>query len=240
MLVISWSSYANGVTRLKVGLLSPERPPYYFVNKQTGEISGLYVDLLAKATRTLPIRLEYKVLPQARLRGYMLDGTLDVEPGIAKGWRPKPLEVENSIYTKPFMVSEEVFVYWDQSWQPSERKKVNGCGVNGFDLNEKYFNASTHLLTTEYQLLQMIGLRRCDVAQMPKLVIDYWNNNSNAKLHYGKPIASYQLRLRLHKRHQHLLAGINSNIERLLQSGDINVMIDKYVNNTDAQPKRNQ
>lgn len=227
----SFSSVAHDSVKLRVGLLSPERPPYYFVDKASGEISGFYIDLLNAVTEGLPVEFEYKVLPQARLREYMLSGQLDIEPGIDQTWRREKAEVANSVFTQPFMQSDEVLVFWDPNWQLSQHKESHACGVNGFNLNEKYFPKRTHLLTTEYQLLQMISFKRCDIAQIPELIVDYWNNTHAQQLYSGETISSYQLRLRLHKKHESMLATFNKNIDSLIQADEINTILKKHLSN---------
>lgn len=67
--------------RLQVGLIHPERPPYYSDGHGTRP-QGLFVELLEILATDLNIALDYKFLPQARLREYMKLGDLDIEPGI--------------------------------------------------------------------------------------------------------------------------------------------------------------
>lgn len=231
----SFSSVAHDAVKLRVGLLSPERPPYYFVDKATGEVSGFYIDLLNAVTEGVPVELEYKVLPQARLREYMLSGRLDIEPGIDQTWRREKAEVANSVYTKPFMQSDEVLVFWEPNWQLSQYKESHACGVNGFDLNDKYFSINTHLLTTENQLLQMIGSRRCDFAQAPEIIVNYWNITHTRQLNSGETISSYQLRFRLHKKHENMLTAFNQNIDSIMESDLINKLLQKHMDSKHKQ-----
>lgn len=73
-------SAMNSHTNLTVGLISEGRPPYFFVDN--GEAKGVYIDILDKISAETGIYIDYKFLPQARIRHYIKSQFIDIEPGI--------------------------------------------------------------------------------------------------------------------------------------------------------------
>ena len=223
------TSYANESITLKVALIAPERPPYFFVSKEGQSPSGLYIDILEKITQNLPVKLEYHFLPQARIRMYMENGSVDIEPGIDSSWRTSPNEVKQSFYTIPFMHSYEAYAYLGGKKDNINTSKGVVCGINGFNIPENFNRSNTQLVTTEFQLLSMIVKKRCDFAVAPIDVINYWNTKNNSKINYGDVISRYQLRFRLNKRHQNILQTLNNNIRALQAGKELETMKRKYI-----------
>jgi len=223
-------SYASEMITLKVGLMSPDRPPYFFVGEEGGTPTGLYIDILETITENMPINLEYYFLPQARIRMYMETGKLDLEPGVDISWRELPSEVSQSIYTIPFMESNEVYAYIGIKHKKLDFNKSEICAINGFDLPEDFNQSNIHLVNTEKQLYSLIIKKRCDIAIAPVDVINYWNRNSPEKIKFTTIVDSYQLRFRLNIKHKDLINRLNSNIETLQRSGNLKSIRQRYIN----------
>lgn len=214
---------------LRVGLISDGRKPYFW-RDQNGKPQGIYIALLEEISTQLEETISYQFLPQARIRLYMKHAYLDIEPGIAEGWRTEPLEIESSVYSVPFLESDEVYVYnrnhnlsaFPTADELYPLKRCTIIGFNKFDLLESNVDKEVR---TESQMLEMLNRQRCDYIVMPKLVFDFWANNRKHNLATTETIATYQLRLRIQKDKQYLLPAINTVITNMLNKGKIRQLI---------------
>ena len=220
-------------TNLTVGLIEQDRPPYWVMPKKGEQPTGAYIDILSEVSKITGISFSYKFAPQARLRRYMLNQVIDIEPGIDDTWRTEPGEAESSVYSIPFYTSKEVVAYLPSKLRGHELslkdfENDTPCSVLGFDTIEHKGYESTDYFKaiTEQQMIMQLKLGRCDFAIFPVDVIQ-------KELDYGylissKPISTYQLKLRLSKKNQHLLGDINSAIQTIKDRGDIQRIMDSH------------
>ncbi|QFT13555.1 ABC transporter substrate-binding protein [Vibrio sp. THAF190c] len=234
--LMSAPSFAmDASTNLTVGLIEQDRQPYWLLPKKGEQPTGAYIDILNEVSKITGISFSYKFAPQARLRRYMLNQVIDIEPGIDDTWRTEPGEAESSVYSIPFYASKEVVAYLPSRLRSPELElSLNDfehdrpCSVLGFDTIEHKGYESTDYFKaiTEQQMIMQLKLGRCDFAIFPIDVIQ-------KELDYGylissKPISTYQLKLRLSKKKQHLLGDINSAIQTIKDRGDIQRIMDSY------------
>jgi len=217
---------------LDVGLMAQGRPPYFSLPTATEPATGLYIDILDEIGREVGVKFRYRFIPQPRIRHLMNHYRIDVEPGIAEEWRLDSLELKNSIYSHSFLTSSEAIVYNPHHFKTPPSKNtfntLEPCSILGFsDLDlEKGSQGENNKVLTEMQLLKMIQHQRCDFAVFPEDVI-------KPKLHaFGlmatKSIAVFDLKLRFTDRHSVLLPKINKAIEKMVTTGLMNEMINKY------------
>lgn len=214
---------------LIVGLIDQDRPPYFWKAEKDTRPKGAYIDILERITEKTGIKFEYRFLPQARIRHYMLNEVIDVEPGIAKEWRMEPGEPEASVYTDIFYTSQEVIIYNPKRFKrndltPEFFSDLSPCSILGFnnlDLKEgeghTYDKAKP--LITEQQILKLIKVGRCDFAVFPLDVIG--QELKPGELNKTKAVAHYDLRIRLTRKNKYLLPVINGVIEEMQKSGEI-------------------
>lgn len=212
--------------QLRVGLIQEGRKPYFWTDNQ-GQHHGLYIEILQRISKKLDQPLVFNYLPQARIRLYMKYDYLDIEPGIAKSWRNEQQEIDNSVYSIPFLISEEVFVYnrnRGPSPQADESKNTHlkYCSMIGFN---KLYDDDNQEVRSEEQLLEMVNLQRCDYILMPKLVFDYWAEGRIHSLATTDVIKTYQLRLRLHKSKANLLPDINILLAKMAAENEIDSLL---------------
>mgnify|MGYP000067738395 CR=1 FL=1 len=227
-LPLVFSPYINAHEEtLSVGFIKTDRLPYFANKSENHPVRGLYVDLLDKISQHTGIKFNYQFLPQARIRLYMRNGLLDVEPGIDSSWRPQPDEVESSVYSIAFMKSKEVIVYNKNKYPtlPLPKNNLLNCAVVGF-ANSGFSSESK--LMAEVQILDMIQKNRCDTAIFPIDVLKYHLTEKYPDIRYTQPVFNYTLRLRLHKSKEHLLDKINNSIQALLDSGEFTQLYNKY------------
>jgi len=226
------ASHAKEV--LTVGLISPERPPYFWREDKTGELKGIYIDLLNQLMKKSDINLNYQFYPQPRLREYMRLGKLDIEPGIDSQWRTEKGEQESSVYSNVFMTSEEVYVFSETHFDhPPIQEQLMAkqlCRLQGFDTIEKEQLIDARRLVSEVQILDMVAQGHCHYALVPIPALKYWQEKNNKALNSTAPIVSYQLRIRLNVKFQDLIPEINKQLAVMNSEGKIDDIIAKYIN----------
>ncbi|RBW65089.1 hypothetical protein DS893_11600 [Vibrionales bacterium C3R12] len=156
---LSWG-VSNAETVLNVGLIDQDRSPYFYRSGDNGQIRGAYIDILNIIGEKLDVSFTYKQLPQARIRLYMKNGQLDLEPGIAQDWRLEPGEIKATVYTDTFYRSKEVIVY-----NPKQFKRTKPVAIYNlrFRLAKKYqyllpeFNRQIKLMTESGEITRIMN-----------------------------------------------------------------------------------
>lgn len=216
---------------LEVGLINQGRYPYFVNSPRQASNRGIYIDLLNQVGKMTNIEFKYKFLPQPRIRHLMKYQKLDVEPGIDMGWRTEERETENSVYTLPFYESEEVIVYrkTSLSFIPTKEldfEALSSCSMSGFhDMDIALKDVD---ITAESVSLTMMELGRCDYTLMPKVVLNAKGKLSD-HLDITSTIKTYDLRIRLAKKHEHLVPKINQAISTLISDGYIDKLFASYI-----------
>ena len=81
---------------------------------------------------------------------------------------------------------------------------------------------------TEEQILGMLEKDRCHYAVMPTWVLQFFEKKRPFAIRQSTPVASYVLRLRLGRRHAHLVPLLNAAIARMQADGQLAAILDKY------------
>ncbi len=221
----------EGPVVLRVGLVDGGRIPYFWEDTETLAPKGFYIELLNNISAQTGILFDYRFIPQARIRLYMKVGALDLEPGIAKSWRQKPDEKGISVYSRPFVLAEEVIVSHTrlESSPRSFRDLKPGriCKVLGFSGGSTKGHQVITVLN-DLQMVKMLNLKRCDYGLMPLDIARYLKDQHKFNIHFSKPLHRFQLSLRLDKQFADLLPQINRAIENMTVSGRMNAMLEKY------------
>lgn len=227
---LSWG-VSSAETVLNVGLIDQDRSPYFYRSGDNGQIRGAYIDILNIIGEKLDVSFTYKQLPQARIRLYMKNGQLDLEPGIAQDWRLEPGEIKATVYTDTFYRSEEVIVYNPKQFKQtkvdiSDFDQLIPCSILGFN-DFKLINVNTkNEIATEKQSIHLLKLNRCDYALFPIDVIK--PEIEQGYLERTKPVAIYNLRFRLAKKYQYLLPEFNRQIKLMTESGEITRIMNEH------------
>lgn len=133
------------------------------------------------------------------------------------------------MYSDVFLASKEVYAFSGERELNIASRYSIGCSVNGFNQLENEDPKERVMITTEGQLLKMLELGRCDYYLVPLDVLNYWNDLNGTDIKSSKLVKTYYLRLRLNKRHEHLLAPINAMLRALKNSGELAAMIQKHL-----------
>lgn len=222
----------GAIEPLTVGLIDGGRPPYYWKSKN-GNLTGLYIDLLKLIEDRSGLSFIFKFMPQSRIRLRMINGNLDIEPGIDPSWRTEAEEQENSLYSRVFMVSEEVWIYSKHhelgKLNYKEIEALKPCSVHGFNVTDIQKKPEREIKAlSELQIIRLIELGRCDYAIMPLDVFSYLSKNTVSHVHMTRPHVSYKLSLRINKQHFDILAELNKTLVTLISNGAVEHLIIKY------------
>jgi ABC-type amino acid transport substrate-binding protein len=85
-------------------------------------------------------------------------------------------------------------------------------------------------IKTEEQLLEMLNLKRIDVAIVNKQVAEYYIKKKQLNLVIGPLHDEKTLHIRINKLNAELLPKLNSVINQIIQSGERDELINKYLN----------
>ncbi len=91
-----------------VMVTTPELPPYSYLDKKTGEIAGVDVDIVKAAAKKLGFRLEISATPFANMVPMVKNGEADIAAGgltITEGRR------RNVDFSDPYAIEGSAFLY---------------------------------------------------------------------------------------------------------------------------------
>ncbi len=217
---------------LRVGLIEGGRAPYFFAKDDPR--TGLYKDILLAVSRFTGVEFIFDYFPQARLRKMMVSGSLDVEMGTDPLWRQAANEIEQSVYSEPFMSSSESWVVaLDNKDRMNALITMPGiarpCLVLGFNVEKNMKNANANVKgNSDQHLLNMIAKKRCDIALIPNVILEYYQISEDNRFVLASAKNVYQLSIRLGKKYQSVLSEINKALRQMKQSGELQQLMDKY------------
>lgn len=192
VLADEWESTAESI----VIYTYHDKPPYFFRNPTTGELQGVYADLINMVNDRLssPI-LELEYLPRRRLNlmlenNRLIGGVVGVNPL----WFDD-INQRRYVWSRSFMVDEDVIVIRDDSsigyQQPDDLAGLHIALVEGL-----YYWGVTELIedslvrasitATELQNLQMVARQRVDASIVGMLTFEHYDANEvfDVKLRY--------------------------------------------------------
>jgi ABC-type amino acid transport substrate-binding protein len=223
-------TYAN--EPLRVGLIEGGRAPYFFAENESQ--TGLYKDILFAISRISGINFTFDYYPQARLRKMMISGRLDIEMGTDPMWRQEPKEINNFIYSTPFMLSQESWVFSSANKDRieqliSKKSTVKPCVVLGFNIEENMKNAASDVKgDSDKHLLEMIAKKRCDIALIPNMILDYFDVLQDPRFTLLPTKKNHQLSIRLRVEYSQKLIQINDALRQMKDNGELEQLLKNY------------
>ncbi|MCG8570467.1 MAG: transporter substrate-binding domain-containing protein [Spirochaetes bacterium] len=220
---------------LKVGLHTPDRRPFFWVDGQ-GKDKGIYIDFLKRLGEDLNIDIEFVYLPQARLIVYFSEGKIDIEPGIAPSWRPSKAAQDISLYTESFISLDDVLIFPHEKsiqniFSMDDLVKLKGLKVGqvrGFYVPD-YLEVD--FIENELSIAFMVANKRIDAGFMNELVALYYKEEKILSYDISRPFASTEVSIRLHKNQKKWLNPMNQFILRIKKDGALQKIISKYIKN---------
>lgn len=230
--IFLFPTFAKANEPLRVGLIEGGRAPYFFAHDNPR--TGLYKDILTAISRLTGVKFSFDYYPQARLRKMMISGNLDVEMGTDPLWRRAANEVNQSVYSDPFMQSTE-------SWVVALNNKdridtliatpgvARPCLVLGFNVETNMKKANDNVKgNSDQHLLNMLVRNRCDIALIPDVILEYYHVVEDKRFVLSPAKNKYQLSIRFGKKHQSFLPKINKALREIKQSGELQQLMNKY------------
>ncbi|WP_137937652.1 transporter substrate-binding domain-containing protein [Chitinivorax sp. B] len=216
-----------------VGLPEKEIPPFSF--SQGGQLAGIYRDLFDKLAPLTGDTYRYVHIPAMRIMRAFEHGQIDIEPGVNPAWRSSTVE---SVYSVQFARAADVLLIRKGVLMPTSLSQLSGATigtVRGFvypSLDPSFRNRqiSRDESSDEFQLLLKLAANRYDYAVVNKSVADYWLHHRPAAAPWrvGLTVGEADIMLRFQPRHSSALKRVNAGLTKLKQSGEIDVIFQKY------------
>lgn len=214
---------------LRVGMPQPGQVPFFWQD-EAGEYQGIYVDTLRLIADDLKVDLDIVPLSLARLHRHFVAGEIDLEAGVTRD-RASAADLQAaSLFSRPFGVVNEVFIYRPELSFPVfilkdlEGKRVatvRGSVVPDNILREDFAN--------QWQIAQRVHRGWNDMGLMKEAPALHYQREEKLNFKISLPYVSNPVVFRLHKNKQALLAPMNASISRLEEEGELERLVCKYL-----------
>lgn len=206
------------------------RPPLIFVGEH---IYGIHADIFKKVLLQSGIKFSFQPTPHLRRRLLFEAGEVVIDCCSNPAWRQRPLESKLQLFSIPIDESADHYIFnQDKQLQVNAfsdlKDKVVGV-IRGFSYSGSEYFGHTVKVKTEKQLLELVNLQRVDLAIVNKHVAKYYVNKKQLNIVIGPLHDKKTLHIRLHKSYAELLPKINRSIELLVQSGEKDSIIKRYL-----------
>ena len=222
-------STASDLQTLTVGMPEPGQVPFFWKNKQD-EYTGIYADTLRLIAQDLKLSLSFIPLSQARLQRFFIAGDVDIEAGVTRETETDPVLKSLSLYTRPFGVVNQVFIYrQDQTFPVFIIKDLEGqrvATVRGSVVPDKILRED---FANQWQIAQRVHRGWNELGLMKEAVALHYQRQDNLNYQISLPYDSKPIVFRLHTNKAGLLEDINASIQRLEKEGELERIVCKYL-----------
>lgn len=215
--------------RLRVGMPEPGQIPFLWQDED-GRYKGIYADTLRRVAEEMGVGLEFVPLSQARLRRHFIAGEIDIEAGVSRSLEvPKALE-QVSLYSLPFGLANEVFIYKPGLSFPVFILKdlagrrvatVRGTSVPDNLIREDFAN--------QWQIAQRVHRGWNDVGLMKEAPALHFRRAGKLNYEISLPYTSNPIVFRLHASRFVYLSTMNDAISKLEASGELESIVCQYL-----------
>jgi polar amino acid transport system substrate-binding protein len=205
--------------------------PYYIA--KAPERPGILGELIPKILSISEIASQVHHLPPKRTNQALDSGLLDFDI-VSPSWFEAGHVGERFILSAPIMTIVEYIVVLEKNkrlWTKVDDIKGRNIGtVMGYAYHDddNYTRAD---FRSERELIMALHKERVEAIISGELTARFWANELKLPISLAVKHSSGDLVIRLRKEHDHLLPSINSAIQTLKQSGEIQRVIDKYTKN---------
>ncbi len=217
LIIVGWSlSYAQPVLTLN----SADNAPY----SKTDD-TGFYDQIIKKIFADQNIKIKINHLPSARSINNVNDGIDAGEyartKGIQNNYNNLAIVDEKLVDFSFTVFSKSPDFQLESGWNSFQ--KYNIAYINGWSILEKNVGPSKSLVTVENQkdLFSLLWGGRVDLVIYEKWRgLDYLRKNNITGVHPAKiPLATKEMFLYMHKKHQNLIPKLEQALRRLKTSG---------------------
>lgn len=197
--------------------------PYYIPNKATPGILGELIPMILAKADIQGIELKF---PPKRTNQALEQGELDFD-AVCSEWFPNQQVGPQFVLSKPLFTVNEYFVNL-KGQTPSS--PIAGDDI-GTVLGYYYFDEALYQrvdFKSEKELVLALKKKRLKRILIGDLTANYWAKYHDVALHFEELHTQGLLRIRLNKQKQHLLPRLNSAIDALRDSGQLDAIVQKY------------
>lgn len=197
-----------------------------------GKLSGIYPDIFNEVMKRAGIDAKLVPTPKLRVRRYFETGQAVLSCCDNPAWRQRPLEQGVQLFSRPFYMTRDVFVFRAYNARPIEDLKdladmtvavVRGYGYQG----EEWFGERTDFID-ETAIMQAVAFGRTDVGIVNEDVALHWIAQNPGEIETGNLHDSASLHIRIHKDRADLLKPINRAIAEMIEDGTRDQIIGRY------------
>lgn len=232
---VPFSALANQI--LRVGMPQPGQVPFFWQD-DVGEYRGIYVDTLRLIAAELGVELEIVPLSLARLHRQFIAGEIDLEAGVSHKYSSSEALQDTSVYSRPYGVVNEVFIYRPElSFPVFILKDLDGiqvATVRGAVVPDKILRED---FSNQWQIAQRVHRGWNDVGLMTEALALHYQRQEQLNFAISLPYVSHPVFFRLHKSQQHLLTAMNASISRLETEGELERLVCKYLCGPSTSPQ---
>lgn len=226
LLMLSGSSVAE---TLRVGIPTPGQIPFFW-RDAAGEYRGIYTDTLRMIATDLNLTLEFVPLSQARLRRHFEMGEIDIEMGVSDKINDRAELQQVSLFTRPFIVVNEVIIYRPElSFPVFILKDLAGQRIATVRGDTVPDNLIREEFTNQWQIAQRVHRGWNNIGLMKEAVALHYQQEENLNYETSLPYASNPVSFRIHTRKKSLLDPMSASIKQLEQEGALDSLICKYL-----------
>ncbi|WDE06944.1 transporter substrate-binding domain-containing protein [Thalassomonas viridans] len=220
---------------LIVTLFTGEVPPY--IMKKQGKRQGITIDLFALLAKHTGHKFILHEAPVARAMREFDLGRIDIEPGVTPAWRkhrPVPglysIVYEDAIDVIVFMGKNRFKVNEVSDLYGKTIGVVRGYSYPGFDQAFAEGKIKKVENSIEEHLLKQLAFGRIDQIFLGYRTALYFKKQGGIykDLAIGDVVGRNSISLRVHPSKAYLLPGINAALQKMLDSGEVQAIFDKY------------
>jgi polar amino acid transport system substrate-binding protein len=205
--------------------------PYYIA--KSPERPGILGELIPQILSLAEISSQADYSPPRRTNYALDSGLLDFDV-VSPSWFETGEVGDNFMLSAPIMTIVEYIVVLEKNkslWSISENIKGRSIGtVMGYAYHDDD-NYTRVDFKSERELIMALHKERVEAIISGELTALFWAKELKLPIHLALEHSSGDLVIRLRKEHNSLLPSINSAIQTLKQSGEIQRVIDKYTQN---------
>ncbi|GLS92134.1 amino acid ABC transporter substrate-binding protein [Psychromonas marina] len=220
---------------LRVMLHTGSFPPYFF--EEGDQRTGTIKDIFTAISQETGDSIEYVRVPFKRALRLFENGEIDIEPMTNPIWRQN--SSIQSVYSIPFTASEDVIIFQADKYIAVHSgddllgKRLGVVQGYSYPAYQAYFAAGRIKAAPfhdENKLIQLLIAKRLDQALINKDFAQYQikNENLTGQLKIGEPYSVLDMMIRFHPSKAHVLPRFNKALKKLLKSGSINNIYNRY------------
>lgn len=175
--------------------------------------------------------LPVKLLPMAAdmRRADFIKGDIILDCCSIPEWRTEPEEVAVQLYTEPFFVSAQFFIYHEtipfHYRSPEDLKDQTVAVIKGHNhLHQEYFGA-VYPVENFTEMFRAVANGNADIAIVNEQEFKFQISQYNFPVSMGDVYHRIAARARVHKSRADLLPVLNAAIKKLRSQGDINMLV---------------